>query len=141
MIHLLEYEKYTPRSEYEADQRRELNLDLVRKLPEYEMVLGLGFKDMTSHQQELNNTLKFSRTTDVQRERGHGRVFYTIHPTGTVRRYNPVKDKKNPDELDQGNGNDIKRFNKPFTKVTDYAKGLKYLWQYLKRKEEKGDYR
>lgn len=141
MKHLLEYSKYTPESEYMSDSRRELNLDLVRKLPEYEMVLDLGFKDVTSHQQELNNTLKFTRTTDVQREKGHGKVFYTIHPTGIVRRYNPVKKRDNPSELDEGNGNDIRNFGKPFKKVTDYAKGLKYLWQYLKRKEEKGDYR
>jgi hypothetical protein len=141
MKYLLEYAKYTPESEYKIDSRRELDLDRVRKLPEYGMVLDLGFKDVTSHQQELNNTLKFTRTTDVQREKGHGRVFYTIHPTGIVRRYNPVKNRENPSEMDQGNGNDLKDFGKPFKKVTDYTKGLKYLWQYLKRKEEKGDYR
>lgn len=141
MKYLLEYEKYTPESEYKLDLRREINLETVRKLPEYELVLDLGFKDVTSHQQELNNTLKFTRTTDVQRERGHGKVFYTIHPTGIVRRYNPVKNRDNPSETDEGNGNDLKNFGKPFKKPTDYAKGLKYLWQYLKRKEEKGDYR
>lgn len=141
MKHLLEYAKYNPEEEYKSDSRREINLDVVREFPEYRMILNLGFKDVTSHQQELNNTLKFTRTTDVQREKGHGKVFYTIHPTGIVRRYNPVKDRKNPNELDEGNGNDLRDFGKPFKRATDYVKGLKYLLQYLKRKEEKGDYR
>jgi hypothetical protein len=141
MKHLLEYSKYSPEEEYKSDSRREINLDVVRKFPEYKMILDIGFKDVTSHQQELNNTLKFTRTTDVQREKGHGKVFYTIHPTGIVRRYNPVRNRKNPGEMDEGNGNDIKDFGKPFKRTTDYNKGLKYLLQYLKRKEEKGDYR
>ncbi len=141
MKHLLEYSKYEPEEEYKSDSRRKINLDVVREFPEYRMILDLGFKDVTSHQQELNNTLKFTRTTDVQRERGHGKVFYTIHPTGIVRRYNPVKNRKNPAELDEGNGNDLRDFGKPFKRAIDYVKGLKYLLQYLKRKEQKGDYR
>ena len=141
MKHLLEYEKYNPEKEYSSDTRRELNLDVIRKMVDYERLIDLGFKEVTSHQQELNNTLKFTRTTNVQRERGHGKVFYTIHPSGKVRRYNPVRDTKSPDDIDQGNGNVIKDFMKPFKKATDYGKGLRYLWQYIKRKEEKGDYR
>lgn len=141
MKHLLEYEKYNPEKEYSSDTRREIDLDVVRKMAGYERLIDLGFKEVTSHQQELNNTLKFTRTTNTQRERGHGKVFYTIHPTGKVRRYNPVRNKENPEEIDQGNGNVIKDFMKPFKKPTDYGRGLDYLWQYIKRKEEREDYR
>jgi hypothetical protein len=137
MKFLLEYEKYKPENEYKEESRRELNLNLVRKNLVYKKIIDLGFKEDTSHQQELNNTLKFIRTANKQKERGHSDVFYTIHPTGVVRRYNPVKSKDVP----EGNGNDIKRFSKPFTKTSEYTKALNYLWQYLKRKEEKGDYR
>ncbi len=141
MNHILEYEKYDPEKEYSSETRREVNLDTVRKLVDYERLIDLGFKEVTSHQQELNNTLKFTRNDNVQKERGHGKVFYTVHPTGKVRRYNPVRNKENPNEIDQGNGNVIKDFMKPFKKATDYSKGLRYLWQYIKRKEEKEDYR
>ncbi len=141
MIHLLEYEKYNPENEYKSDSRRELNMEVVRKMVDYDRLIELGFKEVTSHQQELNNTLKFTRTTDEQKERGHGKVFYTIHPTGKVRRYNPTRNKENPGEMIEGNGNTIRDFGTPFKRSTDYGKGLRYLWQYIKRKESKGNYR
>ena len=81
--------------------------------------------------------MKFIRTENKQREKGHGDVFYTIHPTGTVRRYNPIRSKETP----EGSGNDIKKFVEPFKNIADYKKGLNYLWQYLKRKEDRKDYR
>ena len=68
-------------------------------------------------------------------------VFYTVHPTGKVRRYNPLKNEDNPGERMEGNGNDIKDFGKPFSRPSEYAKGLRYLWQYIKRKQERGNYR
>lgn len=141
MKFLLEYEKYSPESEYKFDSRRSLNLDNIRGSLDYRRLVKLGFEEVTSHQQELNNTLKFTRNSEKQREKGHGKVFYTIHPTGKVRRYNPVKDSENPKEMVEGNGNVIKDFGKPFKRPSDYSKGLRYLWQYIKRKEEKGDYR
>ena len=141
MKYLLEYEKYKPENEYQLDSRRELSLNVVRKMVDYDRLIECGFKEDTSHQQELNNTLKFVRTTNRQREKGHGKVFYTIHPTGKVRRYNPVNDPENPGITIEGNGNVIKDFGKPFTKATDYGKGLRYLWQYIKRKELREDYR
>ena len=119
------------------ENRKPINLDAVRRTKEYRSLLALGFKEDTSHQQELNNTLKFVRTANKQKEKGHTDVFYTIHPTGLVRRYNPVKS----EDVPEGNGNIIKKFDKRFTKTTEYTKALNYLWQYLKRKEEKGDYR
>lgn len=140
MKHLLEYEKYTPEKEYKSNSRRTLNLDIVRKSVDYKRLLDLGFAEDTSHQQELNNTLKFIRTANIKNERGHDKVFYTIHPTGIVRRYNPIKNRNNPGERLEGNGNDIKDFGKPFNRPSQYAKGLKYLHQYIKRKQEKGDY-
>ena len=111
-------------------------MDEVRNSPEYRDVLLLGFKDATSHQQDLNNTIKFVRSRKKQKERGHDDVFYTIHPSGIIRRYNPIKS----DETPEGNGNDLIRF-KPFRTGKDYRKGLKYLHDYLVRKEEKGDFR
>ena len=89
MNNLLEYSKYDPRNEYKAEDRRDLDIDKVRKSKEYRNVIDLGFKEVHSYQQDLNNTLKFIRTKQKQKEDGHGDVFYTIHPSGTVRRYNP----------------------------------------------------
>jgi hypothetical protein len=137
MNFLLEFEKYDPRKEYLADERREINLDRVRRSKEYRNLIYMGFEEETSHQQDLNNTLKFVRKKNKQREKGHDDVFYTIHPTGTVRRYNPVKSK----EIPQGEGNDIKKYPSRFSKSSDYLKALRYLIAYLKRKEERGDYR
>jgi hypothetical protein len=114
-----------------------LNLDSVRRSKEYKRIIKLGFEEETSHQQEINNTLKFVRSKHKQTEKGHDDVFYTIHPTGTVRRYNPIKS----EDIPQGNGNDIKKFIEPFEKPKDYIKGLNYLWQYLKRKEANKDFR
>ena len=76
---------------YKEENRRPINIDAVRRTKEYRKLLSLGFKDDTSHQQGLNNTLKFVRTKHKQKEIGYDDVFYTIHPTGTVRRYNPPK--------------------------------------------------
>ena len=141
MKFLLEYEKYNPEDEYRFDSRRSLNLDLVRKSVSYKRLIELGFKEDTSHQQEINNTLKFVSTTNNKNEKGHDKVFYTIHPTGKVRRYNPIKSEDNPGERMEGNGNDIKDFHKPFRRPSEYTKGLRYLWQYIKRKQENGNYR
>jgi hypothetical protein len=41
----------------------------------------------------------------------------------------------------EGNGNDIKDFGNPFRRPSEYGKGLRYLWQYIKRKQERGNYR
>ncbi len=137
MKHVLSFKKYDPNKEYKTETRRKINLDRVRKTRSYRMVMDLGFKEDTSDQQALNNTMKFVRSKEKQKEPGHDKVFYTIHPSGTVRRYNPIKGK----EVPEGHGNDIKKFPMPFKKSTDYTKALNYLWQYLKRKEEKGDFR
>lgn len=136
MKNLLSFKKYNPELEYKVETRRELDMEDVRNSPEYRNVLSLGFKDVTSHQQDLNNTIKFVRSRKKQKERGHDDVFYTIHPSGIIRRYNPIKS----DETPEGNGNDLIRF-KPFRTEKDYRKGLKYLREYLVRKEEKGDFR
>jgi len=133
---LLSFKNYNPEGEYKVETRRELNLDAIRNTPEYMKIIRLGFKDDTSHQQELNNTIKFVRTTKKQKERGHDDVFYTVHPSGTVRRYNPIRSEETP----EGNGNDIKKF-KPFKTANDYRKGLRYLYEYLIRKQQKGDFR
>jgi hypothetical protein len=133
---LLSFKKYNPELEYKVETRRELDMEDVRNSPEYRNVLSLGFKDVTSHQQDLNNTIKFVRSRKKQKERGHDDVFYTVHPSGIIRRYNPIKS----DETPEGNGNDLIRF-KPFRTEKDYRKGLKYLREYLVRKEEKGDFR
>jgi hypothetical protein len=137
MNFLLEYEKYDPREEYTVDSRRELSLDKIRKTKDYRSVIDLGFREVRSHQQDLNNTLKFVRTKNKEAEKGHDDVFYTIHPTGIVRRYNPPIS----DEIPQGSGNDIRRFPKPFSSIREYSKALKYLFNYLRRKEMRGDYR
>lgn len=137
MKNLSSFKNYNPNKEYKVGSRRKLNLDKVRQTRAYDRIIELGFKEDTSHQQDLNNTLKFVRTRKKQTERGHDDVFYTIHPTGTVRRYNPIKS----DDTPEGNGNDIKKFHSPFRTGKDYVKALNYLWQYLKRKEEKKDYR
>jgi hypothetical protein len=134
---LLSFKNYKPEKEYKSKTRREIDLDSVRRSPDYRRIINLGFKEDTSHQQELNNTLKFVRTRKKQSEKGHDDVFYTIHPTGTVRRYNPVKG----DETPEGSGNDIKKFDKPFKGAKDYIKALNYLWQYLLRKQERKDFR
>lgn len=136
MKNLLSFKKYNPELEYKVETRRELDMEDVRNSPEYRNVLSLGFKDVTSHQQDLNNTIKFVRSRKKQKERGHDDVFYTVHPSGIIRRYNPIKS----DETPEGNGNDLIRF-KPFRTEKDYRKGLKYLREYLVRKEEKGDFR
>jgi hypothetical protein len=137
MKNLLNFKSYSAEYEYKTEYRREIELDRVRKSREYRRLLALGFDEDTSHQQEINNTMKFVRNVKKQKELGHGDVFYTIHPSGTVRRYNPIKSK----EVKEGNGNDIKKFSTPFKSAKDYAKGLNFLWQYLKRKEARGDYR
>ena len=137
MKFLLEYEKYDPRDEYDSETRRELSLEKIRKTKDYRRIIDLGFNEVHSHQQDLNNTLKFVRTKNKESEKGHGDVFYTIHPTGIVRRYNPPVS----DEIPQGSGNDIRRFPKPFSSIKEYAKALKYLFNYLRRKEMRGDYR
>lgn len=131
------FEKYNPELEYKVPTRREINLEWLRQSRPYRRVLQLGFKEDTSHQQELNNTLKFVRIRKKQKEKGHDDVFYTIHPSGTVRRYNPPKSP----EVPEGSGNDIKRFPAPFKTGRDYIKALNYLWQYLRRKEQNKDFR
>ena len=137
MKNLVSFRKYNPDKEYQEKTRREINLKNLKNTRAFKRILDLGFADDTSHQQELNNTIKFIRTRNKQREIGHSDVFYTIHPSGIVRRYNPIKSEETP----EGNGNDIKRFNKPFKSGKDYIKALNYLWQYLKRKAEKKDFR
>ena len=137
MKNLLNFKNYDPSNEYKADSRREISLDSIRKSADYRRILELGFKEDASHQQELNNTLKFIRTRKKQKEKGHDDVFYTVHPSGTVRRYNPIKG----EEVPEGSGNDIKKFDRPFLNSRDYRKALRYLWQYLLRKQEKGDFR
>ena len=137
MENLLNFKDYEPAEEYKSESRRSLNLDSVRRSKEYKRIIKLGFDEETSHQQEINNTLKFIRSKHKQTEKDHDDVFYTIHPTGTVRRYNPIKS----EEIPQGSGNDIKKFIEPFEKPKDYIKGLNYLWQYLKRKEANKDFR
>ena len=137
MKNLLNFKNYDPGKEYKVDSRREIDLEPIRKTFDYRKILDLGFKEDTSHQQELNNTLKFIRHKKKQKEKGHGDVFYTIHPSGTVRRYNPRKG----DETPEGSGNDIKKFYKPFKSTKDYSKALKYLHHYLVRKQKRHDYR
>jgi hypothetical protein len=133
---ILEFEDYDPRSEYIEDERRELDLDWIRGTKEYRQILDLGFEDITSDQQELNNTLKLQRKKQPDIE-GYSKVFYTIHPTGTVRRYNPV----DSDEIPQGQGNTIRTYPRPFRDSREYRKALRYLFNYLRRKELKKDYR
>lgn len=135
--HLLEFEKYDPRLEYKVETRRELSLDNIRRSKEYRNILDLGFEEDHSHQQALNNTLKFVRVKNKQKEKGHGDVFYTIHPSGIVRRYNPEKS----DEVPEGGGNDIRRFPRPFKTLKDYNKALQYLFNYLRRKELRKNFR
>jgi hypothetical protein len=79
--HLFEYKKFEPQEMYKEENRKPINIDAVRRTKEYRKLLSLGFKDDTSHQQELNNTLKFVRTKHKQKEIGYDDVFYTIHPT------------------------------------------------------------
>ncbi len=136
MKSLIEFEDYDPRSEYIEDERRDLDLDWIRGTEEYRDIIELGFKDITSDQQELNNTLKFQRKKQPDVE-GYDKVFYTIHPTGTVRRYNPIESEETP----QGQGNTIRTFPKPFSSSREYKKALRYLFNYLRRKELKKDYR
>lgn len=137
MKNIKSFKDYNPNDEYKTESRRSLNLDTVRKTKEYRRMINLGFSEETSDQQSLNNTMKFIRTKHKQKEKGHDDVFYTIHPSGTVRRYNPIKS----DAVPQGNGNDIKKFPIPFKKSSDYKKALNYLWQYIKRKQENEDFR
>lgn len=137
MNHLLEYSKYDPRDEYKTEDRRDLDIDKIKKSKEYRNLIDLGFSEVNSYQQELNNTLKFLRIKNKQKEEGHGDVFYTVHPTGIVRRYNPIISSDVP----EGNGNVIRRFPKPFRTTKEYSKALRYLFNYLRRKELRGDYR
>jgi hypothetical protein len=140
MKHLFEYEKFKdPQKVYKEENRKELDLDEVRRSKEFRKILDLGFKDETSDQQELNSTIKLIRTKHKQKEAGHGDVFYTIHPTGSVRRYNPEKSKDG--DAQEGSGNDLRKFPRPFTKPKDYKKALDYLYNYLKRKQDRGDFR
>jgi len=136
MKSLLEFEKYDPRDEYLADERRSIDLDRIRKSQEYRDIVDLGFEDLTSHQQELNNTLKFQRKKQPEKK-GYSDVFYTVHPTGNVRRYNPTED----NEIVQGQGNTIRRYPAAFRNSKEYLKALRYLFNYLRRKELKQDYR
>jgi len=131
------YKDYKPEKEYEKSTRREVNLDVLRKSKDYKDIIKMGFKETTSHQQELNNTLKFERKKEKQKEKGKGKTFYTVHPSGIVRRYNPDKSK----EIPQGSGNDLINFGIPFRSSREYSKGLKYLKSYIERKEERKDYR
>lgn len=133
----VETEKYDPMEEYQPETRRRINLDSIRETPEYKRIIDLGFIEDTSYQQSLNNTIKFTREEEIQPEKGMSKVFYTIHPTGTVRRYNPERSK----EIPEGSGNDIKVFNKPFERPRDYIKALRYLFQYLRRKEIEKNFR
>lgn len=137
MKNILSFKKYDPEKEYKKESRREINLDSLRKTKAFSRILELGFAEETSHQQELNNTIKFVRKRNKKSEPGHGDVFYTIHPSGTVRRYNPIKS----EEIPEGDGNDIKKFPAPFKSGREYVKALNYLWQYLKRKESQKNYR
>lgn len=140
MKHLLEFKKFKdPQEVYREENRSPINLDAVRRTKEYRKILSLGFKEDTSHQQELNNTMKFVRTKHKQKDPGYDDVFYTIHPTGIVRRYNPPKTKEG--DVPEGSGNDLIRFPSKFKRSRDYKKGLKYLAGYLERKKDRGDYR
>jgi hypothetical protein len=136
MINLFEFDKYDPRSEYLEDERRSIDLNKIRKSDAYQDIIDLGFSDETSDQQELNNTLKFKRKNQPE-VRGYDDVFYTIHPTGVVRRYNPIKS----DEIPEGQGNTIRTFPSPFRNSKEYKKALRYLFNYLRRKELRKDYR
>lgn len=137
MKNVLSFSDYDPTDEYKADLRRDINLNVVRRSPYYKELIRMGFEEVTSDQQDLNNTMKFIRIRRTAKDRGHDLPFYTIHPTGTVRRYNPPKSEEQP----EGSGNDIKTFEKPFVRNRDYIKGIKYLIGYLKRKEERGDFK
>lgn len=137
MKNLKSYKDYNPVEEYKKDERREINLETLRKSKEYKSIIKLGFSETTSHQQELNNTLKFERKRERQKEKGKDKVFYTIHPSGIVRRYNPDKSK----EIPQGSGNDLINFGAPFRTSREYKKGLRYLKSYIERKEERKDFR
>jgi len=139
MSQIKSYKDYEPREEYLEDNRRDIDLDKIRKGIEYLDILDLGFDDITSHQQELNNTLKFQRKSQPDVD-GYGDVFYTIHPTGVVRRYNPVE-VRGSEETPEGQGNPIRTYPGPFRNSTEYKKGLRYLFNYLRRKELRGNYR
>jgi len=115
-----------------------MDLDEVKRSKEYRKIIRLGFKEVSSDQQGLNSTLKFVRTKNKQREKGFGDVFYTIHPTGSVRRYNPKKTKDGT--MVEGSGNPIKKFP-AFKTPKSYKKALDYLYEYLLRKQERGDFR
>ena len=136
MKYLKLFEKYFPSKEYKSDTRRTLDLEKIRSMPEYKDIINLGFKEDTSFQQELNNTIKFIRSRHKQSQSGFGEVFYTIHPSGSIRRYNPPKGNKTP----MGSGNVLFKYPK-FKNEDDYKKGLLFLWQYLRRKENLGNYR
>jgi hypothetical protein len=137
MKNILSFSDYDPEDEYRSETRRELNLGPIRRSPEYRKLRDMGFAEVTSEQQELNSTMKFQRKRDKEKDKGHDYPFYTIHPSGTVRRYNPPRSP----EVPEGSGNDIKVFKKPFVKSRDYLRGLRYLISYLERKEERGDYK
>jgi CRISPR/Cas system-associated endonuclease/helicase Cas3 len=114
------YKDYKPEKEYEKSTRREVNLDVLRKSKDYKDIIKMGFKETTSHQQELNNTLKFERKKEKQKEKGKGKTFYTVHPSGIVRRYNPDKSK----EIPQGSGNDLINFGIPLEAHGNIPKDL-----------------
>lgn len=137
MKNLISFSNYEPDEEYKSDSRREMNLNPVRRSAEFKELLRMGFEEVTSDQQELNSTLKFVRVKNKEKDRGHDYPFYTIHPTGTVRRYNPPRG----EEVPEGSGNEIKVFPKPFIRWKDYIKALRYLIKYLERKEERGDFK
>jgi hypothetical protein len=136
MKHLELFEKYTASQEYKADSRRDIDLEKVRGLNEYKDITDLGFVEDTSFQQELNNTIKFVRKRHKQSQEGFADVFYTIHPSGAIRRYNLPKS----DVIPPGSGNLLYKYPK-FKNADDYRKGLLFLWQYLKRKENVGNFR
>jgi hypothetical protein len=137
MKNVLSFSDYDPELEYKSETRREMNLNRVRRSREYKELIKKGFKEITSEQQELNSTMKFQRVRYKEKDKGHDFPFYTIHPSGTVRRYNPPKSP----EVPEGSGNDLIVFDKPFYKPKDYIKGIQYLLDYLDRKEDRDDYK
>ncbi len=137
MKNIKSYKDYNPEGEYKKSSRRDLDLEMLRKSKEYKSIIKLGFSETTSHQQELNNTIKFERKREKQKEKGKSKPFYTIHPSGIVRRYNPDKS----EDIQQGSGNDLINFGAPFRSHREYKKGLKYLKSYIERKEDRKDYR
>lgn len=140
MKSVISYRDYDPKSEYQEETRREINLENIRKSSEYADIIDLGFEDLTSHQQEINNTLKFQRKNQPHEE-GYGDVFYTVHPSGSIRRYNPAIEDEQDSEFPEGQGNPIRSYPSPFRNSMEYKKALRYLFNYLRRKELRNNFR